>query len=86
MALLAVINMEFSLKSFNCHGNKLTAEVSTLGGLGHEIHIRSHKTNRIVTFVATKTEKDDEGDIICWNYVNSKDMDQPIRKVTIYND
>lgn len=75
------------LQLFNRHGDKLTAEASTLGWRpGSALGIHSHKTNRIVHFVFQNVERDSENEIICWNFHNYLDTDQPIRKVTIYND
>lgn len=78
-----------SLQIFNRHNDKLTVEASTIGKdwqPNRLLQIKSHKTNRIVIFVYQGEEKDNDNDVVCWNFTNTKDTDQPIRKVVVWND
>jgi len=58
------------------HGDGLfTAEASTLAGYGKDIHthinLESTKTGKVLRFNFKKTEYDDEGDVLYWDFANA---------------
>lgn len=80
--------LNLSLFHWDSESRILSADCSELEQDGfrgeHRIEIKSHHTGRVVPFGFWKVVSDEEGDVICWEYVPGHESN--VERLVIYND
>ncbi len=82
--------MKLSTKQFTYHKESRTfvgerSEIPTLGGW---ITLVSHKTGKEMVYYFVGTDKDAEGEVICWKFNEVKNEEREFfdTRIHVYND
>lgn len=68
--------------SYNPAARRFVCDASDIGGVGPQVEVESHLTGTKIVFRCVATEKDNEGDVLCWKYRHD-----PLNlSLTVFND